>query len=187
MNAAFKAQACCKPSFELHREPSPSLICMLQCQLVSRTRAKYVIRFDARRARARIQSEMLISDIAAFKAANPGSCLADFIRWHSPRDYSTEAGLSARMRNPDSLWAELWKGTKAQQATRQKPLLDYRREGEKALHFLETAISPGSLFAQLAAAAYASVGQLLAQCPSAKERPLPELERLADVLDTSAR
>ena len=37
-----------------------------------------------------MQLASLRSDMAAFKAANPGCQMADFIRWHSPRDY-TEA------------------------------------------------------------------------------------------------
>ncbi len=34
-----------------------------------------------------LNAAMLLSDIQAFKAANPGACLADFVRWHSPRDW----------------------------------------------------------------------------------------------------
>jgi len=37
--------------------------------------------------RARMQSACLLSDMEAFKAANPGCVLADFVRWYSPRDW----------------------------------------------------------------------------------------------------
>lgn len=40
--------------------------------------------------RARLQSACLISDMQAFKAANPKSVLADFVRWYSPRDWIEE-------------------------------------------------------------------------------------------------
>ncbi|GAB9472401.1 Rab3 gtpase-activating protein catalytic subunit [Globisporangium polare] len=37
--------------------------------------------------RQQMQSAALVSDMQAFKAANPGCCLADFIRWYSPKDW----------------------------------------------------------------------------------------------------
>jgi len=37
--------------------------------------------------RARMQSACLLSDMEAFKAANPGCVLGDFVRWYSPRDW----------------------------------------------------------------------------------------------------
>jgi len=41
------------------------------------------------------EQDMLLSDMCAFKAANPGACLADFVRWHSPRDWVVESsGIS---------------------------------------------------------------------------------------------
>ena len=46
--------------------------------------------------RAKMQSANLMSDMESFKAANPGCVLADFVRWHSPRDWDTERGLSCR-------------------------------------------------------------------------------------------
>ena len=45
----------------------------------------------------RLQGGQLRSDMAAFKAANPGACFEDFVRWHSPRDWHAGQGLSARM------------------------------------------------------------------------------------------
>ena len=40
--------------------------------------------------RARMQSACLLSDMEAFKAANPGCVLGDFVRWYSPRDWLEE-------------------------------------------------------------------------------------------------
>jgi Rab3 GTPase-activating protein catalytic subunit len=34
-----------------------------------------------------MQSACLLSDMEAFKAANPGCCMGDFVRWYSPRDW----------------------------------------------------------------------------------------------------
>jgi len=40
--------------------------------------------------RARMQSACLLSDMEAFKAANPACTLGDFVRWYSPRDWVEE-------------------------------------------------------------------------------------------------
>ena len=37
----------------------------------------------------------LASDMAAFKAANPGCCIEDFVRWHSPKDWRPTANGDA--------------------------------------------------------------------------------------------
>ncbi|RKP33448.1 Rab3 GTPase-activating protein catalytic subunit-domain-containing protein, partial [Dimargaris cristalligena] len=42
---------------------------------------------EAALQRAKIMSAELFSDMEAFKAANPGCVLGDFVRWHSPRDW----------------------------------------------------------------------------------------------------
>ena len=76
---------------------------------------------EGRALRVKMQSDLLISDMSAFKAANPGSCLADFVRWHSPRDWieddvpgaarvdlapsAPKGALSARMREPGTCGA----------------------------------------------------------------------------------
>lgn len=33
--------------------------------------------------------------MAAFKAANPGCILEDFVRWHSPNDWLPDAGAAS--------------------------------------------------------------------------------------------
>ena len=147
---------------------------------------------EGRAARARLQSDQLVSDMSAFKAANPGACLADFVRWHSPRDWveeetdqisdgtadSTESAsarrrdrfapkpgrLSARMGGGggrDNLWKTLWRDAPIVPASRQKPLFDPIREGERALEYLDAA-PPPEIFAQILAAAAAAVGNAYA-------------------------
>jgi hypothetical protein len=69
--------------------------------------------------------------MAAFKAANPTSPLEDFVRWHSPRDWSAE-GLSARMASAGNLWQATWEETAPLAAARQRPLFD----AESFLSFL---------------------------------------------------
>ncbi|KAJ2846334.1 hypothetical protein GGI22_006278, partial [Coemansia erecta] len=44
--------------------------------------------------RAQLQCAELISDMESFKAANPGCVLADFVRWHSPRDWIVPDGCN---------------------------------------------------------------------------------------------
>lgn len=39
--------------------------------------------------------QQLVSDMSAFKAANPGCVIADFVRWHSPRDWIVDGTESA--------------------------------------------------------------------------------------------
>jgi Rab3 GTPase-activating protein catalytic subunit len=42
---------------------------------------------EATAQRNLMHSDALLADMKAFKAANPGCMLADFVRWHSPRDW----------------------------------------------------------------------------------------------------
>ena len=67
---------------------------------------------DGAKLRARMQCSQLISDMEAFKAANPHAALQDFVRWHSPRDWIEESDgtgrLSDRMIEPGNLWQECW-------------------------------------------------------------------------------
>merc|ERR1712020_640079 len=75
--------------------------------------------------------------MASFKAANPGSVLADFVRWHSPRDWDAERGkMSARMEADGNIWKEAWENAKPLPARRQKRLFDDTREAEKVLQYL---------------------------------------------------
>ncbi|KAG9462768.1 hypothetical protein GDO78_023191 [Eleutherodactylus coqui] len=98
--------------------------------------------------RARMQSACLLSDMESFKAANPGCCLEDFVRWYSPRDYIqedvlddsgnrvTKGELSARMKIPNNMWVEAWETARPTPARRQRRLFDDTKEAEKVLHYL---------------------------------------------------
>ena len=63
---------------------------------------------EGRKARLKMQSRLLEMDMSAFKAANQGATFEDFVRWHSPSDWSAESGLSARMTLPGNVWVDLW-------------------------------------------------------------------------------
>ncbi|KAK4714921.1 hypothetical protein R3W88_020828 [Solanum pinnatisectum] len=109
----------------------------------------------------------LLSDMQAFKAANPGCILEDFVRWHSPPDWmecdtnnginetldandslSGRGQLSSRMQKEGNLWRELWETSKPVPAIRQTPLFDEDLAVESILDNLED-ISPHELFKQL--------------------------------------
>ncbi|KAK9057069.1 hypothetical protein SSX86_024436 [Deinandra increscens subsp. villosa] len=104
----------------------------------------------------------LLSDMQAFKAANPGCILEDFVRWHSPPDWTDDESkeiidggmspsrghLSTRMQKEGNLWRELWETAKPIPAVRQSPLYYEDLSVEGILHGLEN-ISPSGLFEQL--------------------------------------
>ncbi|XP_062169970.1 uncharacterized protein LOC133875757 isoform X1 [Alnus glutinosa] len=104
----------------------------------------------------------LLSDMQAFKAANPGCILEDFVRWHSPPDWmetegkedfdtidlsSTRGQLSSRMQK-GNLWHELWETAKAVPAVKQTPLFDEDLAVEGILNILED-MPTSELFEQL--------------------------------------
>ncbi|KAG0197191.1 Rab3 GTPase-activating protein catalytic subunit [Mortierella sp. GBA30] len=104
---------------------------------------------DAAKTRAGMQSAQLISDMSAFKAANPGCILGDFVRWHSPKDWDEEKQqMSARMAESGNFWQELWKISDPLPAVKQTPLFNCRKEALKALSSLK-AMSGSQLFAEL--------------------------------------
>lgn len=109
----------------------------------------------------------LLSDMQAFKAANPGCILEDFVRWYSPPDWTenefsidSDAGsgvgdstpskgrLSRRMQKAGNLWRTFWETSKPVPAVRQAPLFDEDLAVEGVLTALER-ISPSQLFGQL--------------------------------------
>lgn len=97
---------------------------------------------DGALARARLQVASLESDMSAFKAANPGCVLQDFVRWHSPNDWAPEGTaplgrLSARMEEPGNLWRTTWEAVPAVPADKQKPLFNAEQEANKVLHYIE--------------------------------------------------
>lgn len=107
---------------------------------------------DRERA-SRQQARVLLSDMAAFKAANPEAQLCDFVKWHSPKDWvqseNGEGALSARMAHEsNNRWMKLWNEVDSLPASEQIPLFDPALAGERALYSLET-IEPDKLFLQL--------------------------------------
>lgn len=111
---------------------------------------------EASATRAKMQTESLLSDMSAFKAANPKCIFEDFVRWHSPRDWilndnepkgSINGSLSTRMKEKDGLWTNCWNQAMPIPVRRQKPIFQFVLEAEKVLHFLET-ISPSFLIQQ---------------------------------------
>ncbi|XP_025751573.2 rab3 GTPase-activating protein catalytic subunit [Manacus vitellinus] len=128
------------------QEPAPMTEDLLEEQ--SEVLAKLGTSAEGAHLRARMQSACLLSDMESFKAANPGCCLEDFVRWYSPRDYIEEevvdekgnkiikGELSARMKIPSNMWVEAWETAKPIPARRQKRLFDDTREAEKVLHYL---------------------------------------------------
>ncbi|KAL8518137.1 hypothetical protein ACS0TY_009479 [Phlomoides rotata] len=131
---------------------------------------------------AQLEKEILASDMSAFKAANPDAVFEDFIRWHSPRDWendsSEETGgsqtevlevkwpprgrLSERMSDPGNSWRKIWNEAPPVPASEQKPLFDPNREGEKALHYLET-LKPYQLLEQMICTAFRAAADTLYQ------------------------
>ncbi|KAK5823239.1 Rab3 GTPase-activating protein catalytic subunit-domain-containing protein [Linnemannia elongata] len=101
---------------------------------------------DGAKMRAKMQSTQLISDMEAFKAANPGCVLGDFIRWHSPKDWvEDKRQMSARMADAGNYWQELWANSKRIPAGRQTPLFNYNQEAAKVLYYLDS-LSGDQLF-----------------------------------------
>ncbi|KAF9922341.1 Rab3 GTPase-activating protein catalytic subunit [Linnemannia zychae] len=104
---------------------------------------------DAAKTRAELQSSQLISDMGAFKAANPGCVIGDFVRWHSPKDWDEKKGqMSARMADSGNFWQELWEKAEAIPVSKQKPLFDHNNQAEKALSYLKN-LSGSQIFVQL--------------------------------------
>lgn len=93
---------------------------------------------EATALRMQMQLPSLVSDIEAFKAANPGALLEDFVRWYSPRDYDSKSGLSQRMRSDGNAWVKAWNSAKSVPVSRQKKLFDRTAEGEKVLYYLSS-------------------------------------------------
>ncbi|KAL1542339.1 rab3 GTPase-activating protein catalytic subunit-like isoform X1 [Salvia divinorum] len=125
---------------------------------------------------AQLETEILASDMSAFKAANPDAVFEDFIRWHSPRDWENDENeengasessswpprgkLSERMSDLGNSWRKIWNEAPAVPASEQKPLWDPNREGEKVLHYLET-LRPYQLLEEMVCAAFRAAADTL--------------------------
>uniref|UniRef100_K3WCV3 Rab3 GTPase-activating protein catalytic subunit n=1 Tax=Globisporangium ultimum (strain ATCC 200006 / CBS 805.95 / DAOM BR144) TaxID=431595 RepID=K3WCV3_GLOUD len=151
----------------------------------------------------------------AFKAANPGCCLADFIRWYSPKDwismdplqseqeflpeegrnvwwFEKQGMLSERMRfgsktQQKHLWQQMWETSAPVPASRQKCLFDPLHESEKIYHYLET-ISPHELFHQMLAGVIASACYTLTTALPFPSKELPVFDAaMRDLVDRCNR
>ncbi|KAF9418232.1 Rab3 GTPase-activating protein catalytic subunit, partial [Podila epigama] len=108
----------------------------------------------AAKIRTELQSAQLLSDMEAFKAANPGCVLGDFVRWHSPKDWDEDQQqMSTRMQEANNFWQELWTKSEPVPAHRQRPLFDHQQEAEKVLLYLKK-LSGSQLFSQLLPTAF---------------------------------
>ncbi|KAK7877036.1 hypothetical protein WMY93_032254 [Mugilogobius chulae] len=113
------------------QDPSPMTEDMLEQQ--SEVLSKLGTSAEGAHLRARMQSACLLSDMEAFKAANPGCVLEDFVRWYSPRDYVTTEEEGERQSHA---------------RRRQRRLFDDTTEAEKVLHHLSL-LKPSELVLQL--------------------------------------
>ncbi|XP_075484211.1 LOW QUALITY PROTEIN: uncharacterized protein LOC142524222 [Primulina tabacum] len=135
---------------------------------------------------AQLEKDILSSDMSAFKAANPDAVFEDFIRWHSPKDWENDVNiehnqvspsnanrgstvkwspcgrLSERMSDHGNSWRKIWNEAQPLHASKQKPLLDPNREGEKVLHYLET-LKPHQLLPQIICTALRAAADTLNQ------------------------
>jgi Rab3 GTPase-activating protein catalytic subunit len=92
--------------------------------------------------RSQLHCAVLLSDMEAFKAANPEGCFEDFVRWYSPNDYISndssldkkDGCLSPRFASKDNLWFQLWTSAKVEPVAKQKLLFDYTKVAESVLH-----------------------------------------------------
>ncbi|KAG2333340.1 hypothetical protein Bca52824_004520 [Brassica carinata] len=137
---------------------------------------------DSLNVPGQLEKDILLSDMSAFKAANPDAVFEDFIRWHSPGDWESsepetaeasiledskdkwppQGRLSQRMSDQGNLWRKSWNDAPALPADDQKPLLDPNREGEKILHYLET-VRPHQLLEQMVCTAFRGSADTLNQ------------------------
>ncbi|KAF8082999.1 hypothetical protein N665_0798s0037 [Sinapis alba] len=140
---------------------------------------------DSLNVPGQLEKDILLSDMSAFKAANPDAVFEDFIRWYSPGDWESsepetaeasagsitedskekwppQGRLSQRMYDQGNLWRKSWNDAPALPADDQKPLLDPNREGEKILHYLET-VRPHQLLEQMVCTAFRGSADTLNQ------------------------
>lgn len=167
---------------------------------------------EASLVRAELQGAHLLSDMSAFRAANPCCTLSDFIRWYSPNDWipaSRETNpdesaphhepdrstpktlrrraascvngqLSARMRDPRSLWHRLWDKSTCHDVSEQAPLFDFETEGTRIIQYLMN-LSPPDTLQQLARVAISNAMYIIARTPGAKMELRPLLDSIDEI------
>ncbi|KAG0483608.1 hypothetical protein HPP92_011692 [Vanilla planifolia] len=155
-----------------------------------------------------LEREILASDMSAFKAANPDAVFEDFIRWHSPGDWENDdvdgmhtrdaveskistwppkGRLSQRMSEHGNSWRQIWNASPALPASKQRPLFDPIREGEKILHYLET-LQPQQLLVQMVCTAFRASADLLSRTAFGEFRLMKvKIEQLYHTLASTLR
>jgi len=135
-------------------------------------------------ARARMQAGEVISDMAAFKAANPGCAFEDFVRWFSPNDWLVDGDDAAEKEaDPEAADASAdgSEGGDAMSTPRVAPAEDSSAAavvGKLSQRMLE----PGNLWRQL------WTEDITAARPASEQDPLfdyvAEAERVLHYLET---
>lgn len=65
-------------------------------------------------------------------------------------------------------WCELWEAAEAVPASRQKPLMDPQKEGERVLHWFEHKLLPETLWSLLLPIAFSAAAACLASSSSCR-------------------
>ncbi|CAJ0935600.1 unnamed protein product, partial [Mesorhabditis belari] len=105
--------------------------------------AHYLSSLEDGQERTEAQTDMLKSDMQAFKAANPGCSFEDFLRWHSPKDIiwneeERKWELSERMLIPENSWLNCWEHSMPVPVVHQKRLFNESKRAEEILSWLES-------------------------------------------------
>jgi Rab3 GTPase-activating protein catalytic subunit len=126
--------------------------------------------------------------MSAFKAANAGCVLGDFIRWYSPTDWigDRKSGrLSARMSGDGNTWQALWDEAKPVPAVEQAALFEPKKEIAKALHYLET-LSPRDFLEQAISVALSGILHVFSDPQQASFQARPTIYGLGSTAVTQA-
>uniref|UniRef100_A0A0N5CD77 Rab3 GTPase-activating protein catalytic subunit n=1 Tax=Strongyloides papillosus TaxID=174720 RepID=A0A0N5CD77_STREA len=107
----------------------------------------------------------LISDMSAFKAANPKCCFEDFIRWHSPNDWifnneNNKYEFSPRMSSKDNTWRKAWDECIPLSVYKQKKHFNENEEWKKTIDKIKN-ITFGELISLILPSVFKGMIQLL--------------------------
>ncbi|EGT40702.1 CBN-RBG-1 protein [Caenorhabditis brenneri] len=90
--------------------------------------------------RVNLQMELVISDMQSFKAANPGAVFADFLRWHSPKDYDEKTNtISERMLIPNNVWVRSWEAAEPVPVANQARIFNDTKIAEEIFELFNSA------------------------------------------------
>ena len=138
----------------------------------------------------RLQKPKLVSDMSAFRAANPGAVFQDFMSWYGEPENSLEiygddtdllndSEVSTALKKMSLFWKECWNESKPTPADKQKPLFDAYSAVEMLLDTFES-MHPSALLNQVLAVNLSSANFFLkASAPSCRIAVIDEaLERM---------